>query len=158
MNGSHMTRLGHSLHTEVSPLGRLPMFIETGVRGQINFGDDFETTVRASVPVLFTYRFALGSERNKISPFAGLNFGFNVVRDVDHHGYSERSYIDDDDINLFQLGMMVGANFTFNRFNIQVGYCIDFMPFYKSGSYSSYRSDKLKINSGTFLVGVGFEF
>lgn len=145
----------------------LPMYIETGLRYQIGGAKNF-TLMRASVPVLFTYRFGLGAAKKiKISPFAGLNFGFNVMTDDEamHNAWKYGTGLyNDDNYNLFQMGMMFGANFTFNRFNLQVGYCVDFMPLYEQESKSIYRYGdwqyvpESKINSGTFFVGVGFEF
>lgn len=149
---------------------KLPMYIETGLGYQIGGATKF-TLMRASVPVLFTYRFGFGEAKKiKISPFAGFNFGFNVMTDDDamHQSWKGDGWLNDKNYNVFQMGMMFGANFTFNRFNLQVGYCVDFMPLYKQEEgYTEvyyYRYDvtapspEYIINSGKLFVGVGFEF
>lgn len=177
---------------------RLPMFIEVGLGAQFNSGDVYEGTVytsyyegkkelsasflRINVPVAFTYRFALGSEKKiKISPFTGLNFGASINLS-DHNGDYFNNYgYNDSNYRVFQLGMIFGANFTFNRVNLQIAYTFDFMPLYKQdastrsiwvndGYYNEYGywvydgyyitepTPEIKGNTGTLTVGVGFEF
>lgn len=164
---------------------RLPMFVEVGIGAQFNSGDIFDgygfdgdriklgfTLVRANIPVAFTYRFAFGQDKQiKISPFTGFNFGINIVTSDEKHGYSMALYNSnyrDDNYERFQMGWLIGANFTFKRFNLQVAYTLDFMPLYKQDASARYTGfgeydviytiPEVKANSGTLTVGVGFEF
>ena len=186
-DGVGKTLQGGSLsYTRGIPVSsKLPMFIEVGIGAQFNSGNvldgyttDYDrlklglTLVRANIPVAFTYRFALGqSKRIKISPFTGFNFGINIVTDDDKKYYYDiLKYYNykDDNYERFQMGWLIGANFTFNRFNLQVAYTLDFMPLYKQdantkytgfGEYAvTYFISEIKANSGTLTVGVGFEF
>ena len=77
----------------------------------------------------------------KISPYTGLNFGFNLVNDFLYD-------------KVFQLGWNAGCNFTYKRFLLGIGYTVDFMPIaeYKSRIISE------DVYSGTLKVKVGFEF
>ncbi len=119
----------------------LPMFIEVG--GGIQFNRANECNIlRLNVPANFTYRFAVGSAKVwKISPYTGLNFGFNLVNDFLYD-------------KVFQLGWNAGCNFTYKRFLLGIGYTVDFMPIaeYKSRIISE------DVYSGTLKVKVGFEF
>lgn len=173
---------------------RLPMFIEVGIGAQFDTGNVYEgyseyyggktelgaSFVRINVPVAFTYRFGFGPEKKiKISPFAGLNFGASI-NVADDHSYAFRDYgYNDKNYQVFQLGMIFGANFTFNRVNLQIAYTLDFMPLYKQDAgtryvwidgYYDYWGDwvsgysvpvstpEIKGKSGSLIVGVGFEF
>jgi len=169
----------------ISVSKRLPMFVEVGIGAQFNSGNvidgyttDYDrlklglTLVRANIPVAFTYRFGFGqNKRIKISPFTGFNFGINIVTDDDKkYNYDILNYYNykDDNYNHFQMGWLIGANFTFNRFNLQVAYTLDFMPLYKQDASTKYTGfgeyaviytiPEIKANSGTLTVGVGFEF
>lgn len=169
----------------ISVSKRLPMFVEVGIGAQFNSGNvidgyttDYDrlklglTLVRANIPVAFTYRFGFGqNKRIKISPFTGFNFGINIVTDDDKkYNYDILNYYNykDDNYNRFQMGWLIGANFTFNRFNLQVAYTLDFMPLYKQDASTKYTGfgeyaviytiPEIKANSGTLTVGVGFEF
>jgi hypothetical protein len=63
---------------------------------------------------------------------------------------------------------LIGANFTFKRFNIQIAYTFDFMPLYKQeaktiyeeyyGYSYTYAIPEYKINTGVLTVGLGWEF
>ena len=123
----------------------LPMFIEVGGGIQFNTasapGSDINV-LRLNVPANFTYRFAVGSAKVwKISPYTGLNFGFNLVNDFDKFWMDNK---------VFQLGWNAGCNFTYKRFLLGVGYTLDLMPI-ASGIYDD-------TYSGTLKVKVGFEF
>ena len=175
----------------ISVSKRLPMFVEVGIGAQFNSGNvidgyttDYDrlklglTLVRANIPVAFTYRFGFGqNKRIKISPFTGFNFGINIVTDDDKkYNYDILNYYNykDDNYNRFQMGWLIGANFTFKRFNIQIAYTFDFMPLYKQEAqtvvYNSYYDSyygwtydyvtipETKINTGVLTVGLGWEF
>lgn len=178
----------------ISVSKKLPMFVEVGLGVQFNSGDiidgyttDYDrlklglTLIRANIPVAFTYRFALGqSKQIKISPFTGLNFGINILTSDDKHSYyntlNNYNY-SEDNYNRFQMGWLIGANFTFKRFNLQIAYTLDFMPLYKQnadtksqyystyvsgygyvGDYITYVTPDIKASSGTLTVGFGWEF
>lgn len=121
----------------------LPMFIEVG--GGLQFGtvsaSGYDINVlRLNVPANFTYRFAVGRAKVwRISPYTGLNFGFNLINDF----WGDK---------LFQLGWNGGCNFTYKRFNMGIGYTIDLMPI------SEGRLGYDDIYSGTLKVKVGYEF
>ncbi len=178
----------------ISVSSKLPMFIEVGLGTQFFTGDVYKgyyytsyssgtselgaTFLRINVPVAFTYRFGFGAEKKiKISPFAGLNFGANILLSDDNGHYFDNYGYDEDNYKVFQMGMIFGANFTFNRFNLQVAYTLDFMPLYKQdagvrstyvstyidgygyyGGYVDVATPEIKGKSGTLTVGVGFEF
>jgi hypothetical protein len=62
-------------------------------------------------------------------------------------------YTDDDySAERFQFGLIEGVNFTYKCWNFGLNYVIDLMPMEKSKT--------LGINnySGTFAIGVGYEF
>jgi hypothetical protein len=85
-----------------------------------------------------------------------------------YYGSKSARKADEDNYKSFQMGWLIGANFTFKRFNIQIAYTFDFMPLYKRdasteytgfGEYAViYNIPELKINTGVLNVGVGFEF
>ena len=154
----------------ISVSKKLPMFIETGLGWQINNGDDL-TLMRFNIPVAFTYRFGFGENKQiKISPFTGFNFGINALTKISGEYYSKSI---EDNYKRFQMGWLIGANFTFKRFNIQIAYTLDFMPLYQEDAttvtvpyynsyydygYSTVTYPEYKEKTGTLVVGLGWEF
>ena len=130
---------------------RIPLYLETGAAWRYGPESNHWELMRISIPAVVTYRFTLGQRgKIKISPYTGLNFAINPIN-KSHRiaGFEAGSY----DESTFQLGWQLGGNFTFNRFNVQVGYTFDFTNLCES----KYRDD-YKINSGALTLGVGFEF
>ncbi len=86
----------------------LPMFVETGVNFNFNFGsnesgdEDYTETLKfqwasLSVPVNFAYKFNVG-ENLAIKPYLGLNVKFNVLgRQKKEYGGDDDDWYDDDD-------------------------------------------------------------
>ena len=160
----------------ISVSKKLPMFIETGLGWQFNTDKSLDL-MRLNIPVAFTYRFGFGQNKQiKISPFTGLNFGINVMTSLSDSYYGSKSErkAAEDNYKSFQMGWLIGANFTFKRFNIQIAYTFDFMPLYKQEAqtvvYNSYYDSyygwtydyvtipETKINTGVLTVGLGWEF
>lgn len=157
----------------------LPMFVETGLNLNFNFGsmdyynDDASVKYQfaaLAVPVNFAYRFK-ANESVTIKPYLGLNVKFNLMgrtkwefeddEDTDYDEkddstswcslYSKNDMGDSHAVwNRFQLGWHIGADLQFNRFYIGLNYGTDFIKAY---SYKKY-----KINSGTLNIGVGVYF
>lgn len=157
----------------------LPMFVETGLNLNFNFGsvdyynDDSTAKYQfaaLAVPVNFAYRFKV-NESVTIKPYLGLNVKFNLMgrmkwefeddEDTDYDEeddsttwgslYSTKDMGDKDAVwNRFQLGWHIGAEAQFNRFYIGLNYGTDFIKAY---SYKKY-----KINSATLNIGVGVYF
>lgn len=153
---------GFSLSSE------LPLFIETGAKFTAAFHseslddgyEDFDmkyTFMSLAVPVNVAYKFAIGEDMS-IQPYAGLNFKFNVVGKIkaSYDGDSESwSVFDKDDMDelemgdtwkRFQLGWHIGAGLNYKQFYVGLSYGTDFIKIAK------------KTNTGTFAVGVGYNF
>lgn len=134
-----------------------PMYIE--VSGQLQYNHKYKSDIDASfdllrlnIPVSFTWRFTLGSKKLfTIAPYAGLNFGINMLYNLDGNNMFE----DNDDIysaNRFQLGMVEGINFTYRNWNAGIGYILDFMALDKSELYDASNT------GGSLVIKVGYEF
>lgn len=101
--------------------------------------------MRVSVPLMLTYRFAFGSDGAfKLSPFTGVNFGFNVLNE-----FSEGDYGGSE--NTFQAGWLIGANFTYRNFNVGLTYCLD-------GGAAAENGDNCKLKTSNLQVSLGWEF
>lgn len=155
---------------------RIPLYLETGAGWRYGPESNHLELMRINIPAVVTYRFTLGQGNIKISPYTGLNFAINPINESRHLIYYEDRKSGDE--SFFQLGWQIGGNFTFKRFNIQVGYTFDFMRLYQQdesnkfvsewvssyyGGYGGYVTrvvpvPEYKITSGTLTVGVGFEF
>lgn len=148
----HGFQLGH----------RLPLYLETGAGWSYGPKSNHLELMRISIPLLATYRFAIGQSGNfKISPYTGFNFALNPINDSKRMIDNGKSSGE----NFFQLGWQLGANFTYKRFNIQIGYTFDFMPLYKKSTndYTSfYDEDEVsrdnKVTTGALTIGLGWEF
>ncbi|MCM1503645.1 MAG: porin family protein [Muribaculum sp.] len=143
----------------------LPIFVETGLKYSAGFHSDSEgdyydddleikhTFMSLSVPVNVAYKFAVG-EGMSIQPYLGLNLKLHLVgkEKYEYDGESESiSVFDDDDMDgdawkRFQLGWHIGAGFNYNKFYVGLSYGTDFIKIAK------------KVNTGTFSVGVGYNF
>lgn len=148
--GNDMVRLGYngfSLgYVQSFLLGRkLPLFLETGagvnfLRHSYDGSDDvivnkYSTNVFAlSVPVNVVYKIEV-TDRISIKPYTGLYLRANLMAKQNaESGLNGKTY--EDDVNLFdgdseswkrvQLGWDVGVTAGYSRYNIGIGYAIDF--------------------------------
>ncbi len=140
----------------------LPLFVETGLKFSGVFHSESEgseevknTFMYLAVPVNVAYKFAVG-ENMSIQPYLGLNLKFNLVG---KQKYTDSDYPEDDyEINVFdkddmdptwkrfQLGWHIGAGLNYKQFYVGLSYGTDFIKIAK------------KVNTGTFSIGVGYNF
>lgn len=142
---------------------RLPLYIEAGLTAQYYPEWKGVDLLRLSVPVNVTYRLAFGKDRvAKLSPFTGLNFGFNAINEIGprYWGGEGMSSSFDSGEKVFQLGWMIGLNLTVRKINVGVAYCLDVMPLAKCTSGVDWlnRPVERKITSGNMQLSVGYEF
>lgn len=147
----------------------LPIFVETGLKFSALFRSDSEemgydedldmkyTFMNLAVPVNVAYKFAIGDNMS-IQPYLGLNLKFNLVGKIkaEYDGDSESiSVFDKDDMEdaemgdawkRFQLGWHIGAGLNYKQFYVGLSYGTDFIKIAK------------KVNTGTFSIGVGYNF
>lgn len=171
----------------------LPMFIEAGIKAQVGVGsvsdydkeDECEYILKVqqlsfSVPVNYTYRFAIG-DNISIAPYLGINFKIHAVGrqknwinfdDEDEQEYFE-DYLDrnedeakyfewndifskkdmgskDDTWNRFQMGWQIGIGLNVKAFYVGIQYGTDFIPAYKYKKYA--------INTGNLALKIGYNF
>lgn len=142
-----------------------------------NFKDMATVMCRLNVPVNLTYRFEL-VKILAISPYAGLNFGFNLYDYIDGanigsvFGSTGDTLVDPYglsyvyDANRFQMGWQVGVNVSIIGITLSVGYRGDFTSFderaYTPTSAAManyiYGTDVVRRKTGTFVVGIGYGF
>lgn len=145
----------------------LPIFVETGAKFTAAFknengGDYYDedaevktTYLNIAVPVNVAYKFAVG-EGMSIQPYLGLNLKFNLVAkqkmSFDEAPEDDESidFFDKDDVDntwkRFQLGWHIGAGLNYNQFYVGLSYGTDFIKIHK------------RVNTGTFSIGVGYNF
>lgn len=151
-----------------------PMFIETGLNLNYNFGtvyEDYDSygdgestkmhNFNFQVPVNYVYRFDITDEFS-IAPYFGLNFKLNLVSnwkysEIDDEEKYEETYnlfskddMGEDTWNRFQMGWHIGSRFQYSRFSLSMQYGTDFIKAYSQG--------KDKINTGNFKITLGFSF
>lgn len=167
----------------------LPMFIETGINfnfgagtGDLGlyyndyYGINMSAKVKAQninlqVPVNFVYRLAV-NEDFAISPFAGLNFKFNVMTRLklevsadgetdDTDWYSlfsgddmDEFFGDDGTGNRFQMGWHIGAGFQYKPLYLGISYGTDFIAAYSHKFYGK----SAKVSTGNLTVSLGYSF
>lgn len=111
-----------------------PLFLESGLIAQFQFNADSlgDFYVDFSIPVNLTYRYSLNNNAY-VAPFAGLNIGVKAI-DWTLWRLSDKKR--------FHFGYNIGANFSYKRLNIGIGYSRDFTP----------------MLADTFHVGLGVNF
>ena len=143
---------------------KLPFYLEAGLTWQYFPEKKGFELMRFSVPVNITYRFTLGKDGNfKISPFTGINLGINAVRELDWSYYDFTGpYVHDFDSHerVFQIGWMVGANFTYKGYNVGIAYCLDLNSLSKTthGWSSLGRPYGFECKTRNLQISVGYEF
>lgn len=110
-----------------------PLFLESGLIAQFNADSYGDYYVDFSIPVNLTYRYSLNNNAY-VAPFAGLNIGVIAIDDWILWQYSDKKR--------FHFGYNIGANFSYKRLNIGIGYSRDFTP----------------MLADTFHVGLGVNF
>lgn len=153
----------------------LPMHIEFGPQFQFGWGlkelnksewnnEKYNTFLfRINVPLRYIYHIPCGDKVN-ISPYAGIDFRFNIVSTGSTEFYAnqdriskvrlnyfDKSEMNDETFKRFQMGWHVGVAFEFyNTFVVSANYGTDFMPIYNSKLYNS------KIRTANLSVGLGY--
>lgn len=144
-------------------------------------GDDFKNMgtimCRLNIPVNLTYRFQF-AKIFALSPYAGLNFGFNLYDYINGaqigsvFGSSGDTLTDPYGLsyvysaNRFQMGWQVGVNFSVIGITVGVGYRGDFtsfdersyVPAHSAMAQVLYGTDEVKRKTGSFVVGIGYGF
>lgn len=171
------------------------MFVETGLNFNMGFGKDdigdkltedgfyFQdqrkmNNINLRIPINFVYRFNV-ADKFSISPYAGINFKFNLVSKVKYtfdtnipedilleEGIEEGEWInlfsdskenmEDKDYtwNRFQMGWQAGVNFEYSKYVLGVQYGTDFIPAYSH----KFDDGKMKVNSSALSISVGYTF
>lgn len=171
----------------------LPMFIEAGIKAQFGIGsvsnydkkDEVDYILKAqqfsfSVPVNFTYRFAVG-DGISIAPYLGVNLKVHAMArqkyslkfdDDDEQEWWDEKLEDDDELaeefswkNVFDKKDMGDKDATWNRFQMgwQIGLGLNAKAFYVGLQYGTdfipaFKHKKLAVNSGNFTVKIGYNF
>ena len=154
-----------------------------------NFGTSFQFELQMTEDdkPMMSYSGSVAIDRSKHTAQAVYEADYNSYQYTgtvyaDRNFAKKGSYYDskserkaaEDNYKTFQMGWLIGANFTFKRFNIQIAYTFDFMPLYKQEAqtvvYNSYYDSyygwtydyvtipETKINTGVLTVGLGWEF
>ena len=134
----------------------LPMFIETGIKGQIGFGSfyyngrkQYSQQLSFSVPVNYTYKFYVGN-RMSIAPYLGISFKVNaMIRGCVKSG----DWYDYDGMKRFQMGSHIGVGLNWKKLYAGIQYEIDFLPIDRY--YSQYYDETFTTNTGTFSFSIG---
>lgn len=182
--------VGINYITGISLSKETPIFFQTGARVDLGFGtidkedsaygvDMKVTTLSAAIPANIAYKFTLNDGRMTITPYAGLNFKFNILgkgkldyddnsdEDDDYYDYYGSDYDDegedsDDSMNFFDKKDMGGnKDAVWKRFQIgwQIGATMSFSSFYVNVEYGTDFSELAKkLKTSTFAIGAGFNF
>jgi len=166
----------HGFHITES----LPLFIETGLNFNLNFGSKTEKDssekyevksqdYNFQVPVNFVWRFNLG-ENLHLDPYVGLNFKLHLATKIkesyeneyDSENYDWFSVFDKDDMdggdytwNRFQMGWHVGAGITYSSIYFGLQYGTDFISAYSHDFGEGYKP---KVSTGNLKVTVAYTF
>lgn len=177
--------IGVNYITGISLSKDMPIFLQTGARVDLGFGtidkedspygvDMKVTTLSAAIPANIAYKFTLNEGRTTITPYAGLNFKFNILGkgkfdtddeddDYEYYAYDdeEDEGSDDDTINFFDKKDMGGKDGVWKRFQLgwQIGATVAFNSFYVNVEYGTDFSELAKkLKTSTFAIGAGFNF
>lgn len=150
----------------ISVSQELPFFVEAGLDFSYNTKSEkvqgikmSSSTAAIAIPVNATYKLAFKNGLY-LAPYFGLHFKVNVLgkEKMSYGGESASSSwfskddMDDETYNRFQMGWQSGLNLGYKMINLNIGYMGDFMPLYKE------KESDMKIKTGGFVVGVGFNF
>ncbi|MCM1349377.1 MAG: porin family protein [Firmicutes bacterium] len=159
----------------------LPLFLETGINFNYNFGSKSESyydeeytfklqDMNFQVPVNLGWRFGL-TEEASITPYVGLNFKLHMIsrfkEEYKEDGEVEKTdwtnlFSDDKDEmgdkdatwNRFQMGWHVGVGFQYSPLYVGVQYGTDFIKAYSH----DYDGFKPSVNTGNLKVTVAYTF
>lgn len=151
-----------------------PMFIETGLNLNYNFGTVYEdldddgdgdyskmNNLNFQLPVNYVYRFDI-TDDFAIAPYFGFNFKLHLLSNekygVIYDGEKEEetySLFSKDDMgdetwNRFQMGWHIGSRFQYSRISLSLQYGTDFI--------NAFSCDGDKISTGTFKMTLGLSF
>jgi len=164
----------HGFHISES----LPLFLETGLNFNYNFGskdlideDDDTFTLKMQdmnfqVPVNVAWRFGI-TEDLSIAPYVGLNFKLHLMsRMKGEYDGADTEWIDvfsdsDEDMgdkdetwNRFQMGWHVGVGFQYQPLYLGVQYGTDFIAAY-SHDFDGYKP---KVSTGNLKIVLAYTF
>lgn len=167
--------------------GSLPMYIETGLNFNYNFGsldaDEDGYTVQKyqmsalAVPVNFAWKFNI-NDNFAIKPYLGLNLKINLIGKTrmeltdkfkddwkEVYGEAYDGETESDWASFYSKDDMGDKDSTWNRFQLgwHIGADLMFNKFIVGLNYGTdiipaFKYKKSKVNSATFNVGIGFCF
>ncbi len=128
-----LTGLSFGWTMGVRLLRNQPLYFETGVSAMYGFSseDEYDMENRffsLNVPVVATWQFEVAPSI-QIAPYFGLNLRGNIYgrTKMDDYGVEIKWFDSDEgDGEHFNVGMTFGANFSFKKFVLGVGYTTDF--------------------------------
>lgn len=127
---------------------RLPLYIETGIGMNVDFGEfmtESDFLMNFEVPVNVTYRYNFKNTKIYVAPYFGFHFKVNALLMDD----DANSYFDYEGTNRFQFGMQLGVNFDLGKFHVGFGWDKDFMPIWDlEGTDYSFGTSGARINIG----------
>ena len=153
----------------------MPLYVETGLRFTYAFWSDEEdnteskmTYMNLSVPINLAYRFAIPNSEIAITPFVGLTLKGNLIGKSEYEysyddeteksetNWFDEKYDDEDEYDedkdygygakRIQFGWNIGANVSYNKFNVGICYGSDFSELWKETKTSN------------LAVSVGYSF
>lgn len=146
----------------------LPMYLEAGFKFNIGYGsksidedyDDYSYKIkmqmmRLNVPVSYAWRFNVG-DGMAVTPYAGLDFRFNVLGRIKANDDEWMSVFNEDDMgedetwNRFQLGWHIGVGFNYKHLYVGVNYGTDFI--------NAFKYKKSSVSSGNLGITLGYTF
>ena len=175
-------------------IGSLPMNVEVGLKWNMAFAkhtynEDFNygnyeekanmTLMRLNIPVSYIYHFNVKNILN-ISPYAGLDFRFNLLAKtkwsgteyiLNNDGTYDAEDLEDETINWFskddmggytanrfQMGWHIGVRFEVQKIFLGLEYGTDFMPLWSVNENVGSKNIKSHINTGNFALSLGYKF
>ena len=133
-----MTGLSFGWDMGIRLAKRRPLYLELGANIMYAFGSEDEgyssetewSWVSLNIPVAATWQFELAPAIH-IAPYIGLNMRANIYGKTTQIRYSyeeKENWFDSDegDGDRFNVGLTFGANFSFKKFVLGVGYTTDF--------------------------------
>lgn len=143
-----MTGISWGLTTGVRMMKTQPFYLEVGVKFMYAFNNEKEynsdntksykineSLFSANIPIAVTWQAEVTPEVC-IAPYVGLNMRFNIFGqtrtedyDIDYEDTFNWFQNNEGNCNPFNIGLTCGANLTFNRFILGLGYTKDFTEF-----------------------------
>ena len=127
----------------------------SGIKAKVSLTEHY-----IDVPVNVKYSYDIMQGQIKAYAFAGPVFSIGLAStfkvSLDDESASTDMY-DDNDYGRFDLKLGLGAGVTFlEKYNVKIGYNIGLLNRYTGNQSGS--DTKLKMNTGVFYVGIGYNF